>query len=82
MSLFYDALNLDATIALYKVLLKRLDAEQKSSKVVEFKVKPKQILRFAEMHFKRLEKKGLGTWNGRSVKNFLTLSVYLQIIRG
>jgi hypothetical protein len=65
MSLFYPHLDMDATIKLYEVLLKRTVDEQKSSKAVDFKIKPKEILRFAKSHFRRLERHGLGTWNGR-----------------
>jgi hypothetical protein len=65
MSLFYPHLGLDATLQLYKILLDRTIAEQKASGKVDFRVKPKEILSFAKSHFKRLEKEGLATWNGR-----------------
>ena len=65
MSLFYPRLDSDATIKLYEVLLRRAKDEQKNSKAVEFKIKSKEILRFAKSHFRRLERHGLGTWNGR-----------------
>jgi hypothetical protein len=65
MSLFYPHLGLDATLQLYQILLDRTLAEQKQSKTVDFKVKPKEILRFAKWHYRHLEKDGLATWNGR-----------------
>jgi len=65
MSLFYSHLSLDATTKLYEVFIKRTIDEQKNSEMVEFKIKRKEILKFAKSHFKRLEKSGLSTWNGR-----------------
>jgi hypothetical protein len=65
MSLFYPHLSLDATTKLYEVFIKRTVDEQKNSEMVEFKIKRKEILKFAKSHFKRLEKTGLSTWNGR-----------------
>jgi hypothetical protein len=65
MSLFYPHLGLDATLQLYQILLDRTLAEQKASKNMDFKVKSKEIKSFAKSHFKRLEKEGLATWNGR-----------------
>lgn len=74
MSLFYPPLSLDATTRLYEVFLKRTAAEQKNSQTVEFKIKPKEIMKFAKSHFKRLEKNDLSTWNGRQVP-FLPLTL-------
>jgi hypothetical protein len=65
MSLFYPHLSLDATTKLYEVFIKRTTNELKNSEIVEFKIKKNQILKFAKSHFKRLEKTGLSTWNGR-----------------
>lgn len=65
MSLFYPHLGLDATLQLYQILLDRALAEQKQSKTVDFKVKQKEILRFAKWHYRHREKEGLATWNGR-----------------
>lgn len=65
MSLFYPHLGLDATLQLYQILIDRTIAEQKQSKTVDFKVKPKEVLSFAKAHFRRLEKERLATWNGR-----------------
>ena len=65
MSLFYPHLGIDATLQLCQILLDRTLAEQKQSKTVDFKVKPKEILRFAKSHFRGLEKESLATWNGR-----------------
>jgi len=65
MSLFYPHLSLDATTKLYDVFIKRTTNEQKNSEMMEFKIKENQIMKFAKSHFKRLEKAGLSTWNGR-----------------
>jgi hypothetical protein len=65
MSLFYPHLSIDATTKLYEVFIKRTIDEQKNEQIQEFKIKPKEILKFAKSHFKRLEKSGLSTWNGR-----------------
>ena len=65
MSLFYPHLSLDATTKLYDVFIKRTTNEQKNSEMMEFKIKRKEILKLAKSRFKRLEKTGLSTWNGR-----------------
>jgi hypothetical protein len=65
MSLFFPRLGLDATLQLYDILIKRTLAEQEASQSVDFKAKPKEIMKFASTHFRRLEKDGLATWNGR-----------------
>lgn len=65
MSLFYPRLNLEATLQLYKILLERTVEEQKQSKKIDFRVKPKEVLNFAKSHFRELERDGLATWNGR-----------------
>jgi hypothetical protein len=54
-------------MSLYEVFLQRTIAEQKKSEMAEFKIKPNQIRKFAVSHYKRMEKKGLSTWNGRQV---------------
>ncbi|KUJ07778.1 uncharacterized protein LY89DRAFT_660043 [Mollisia scopiformis] len=77
MSLFYPHLSLDATAKLYEVFIKRTVDEQKKSQMVEFKIKQKEILRFAKSHFKRLEKSGLSTWNGRQIRNAFQTAIAL-----
>jgi len=65
MSLLYSALDRKATVALYKVFIKRTIAEQNNSTRAEFTLKEKEIKKFAKAHFKRLEEAGFSTWNGR-----------------
>jgi len=77
MSLFYPHLGLNATLQLCQILLDRTLAEQKASKNVDFKVKSKEIKSFAKSHFKRLEKEGLTTWNGRQIRNAFQTAITL-----
>ena len=67
MSLFYPHLSLQATKKLYEVFIRRTTEEQKNSQVTEFKIKRKEIMKFAKSHYERLEKDGLSTWNGRYI---------------
>jgi predicted DNA repair protein MutK len=71
MSLYYQHLSLEATEKLYEVFIRRTAEEQKNSQITEFKIKRKEIMRFAKSHFKRLEKDGLSTWNGRYTDSLL-----------
>jgi hypothetical protein len=64
MSLLYLPLDESATLKLYEVFIKRAKAEQERSGSF-FKIKEKEILRFAKRHFQQLKKEGFGTWNGR-----------------
>lgn len=64
MSLLYLPLDESATLKLYEEFIKRAKAEQERSGSF-FKIKEKEILRFAKRHFRQLKKEGLGTWNGR-----------------
>ncbi|CZS94021.1 uncharacterized protein RAG0_04060 [Rhynchosporium agropyri] len=77
MSLYFPHLGLEATLKLYQILLDRTIAEQKISKKVDFKVKSKEIQKFARSHFKRLEKAGLATWNGRQIRNAFQTAITL-----
>ena len=65
MSLFFPRLDIEATVNIYKLLLQRTADQQKKSKKVEFNIKRKEITKFARIHYKHLERQGLGTWNGR-----------------
>lgn len=67
LSLYYPRINLDTTVKLYEVFLKRARDEQKRIGVAQFKIKEKGILKFAASHYKRLQREGYNTWNGRSV---------------
>jgi len=65
MSLFYPRLDLEPTLKLYQLLIGRTLAEQKKSQTADFKVKSKEIMKFAKSNFKQLSREGLATWNGR-----------------
>ncbi|KAN0108850.1 hypothetical protein V8E51_008592 [Hyaloscypha variabilis] len=77
MSLYYQHLSLEATEKLYEVFIRRTAEEQKNSQITEFKIKRKEIMRFAKSHFKRLEKDGLSTWNGRQIRNAFQTAIAL-----
>lgn len=64
-SLFYPRFDLEATLRLYATYIKRTRAEQERLQSTRFKIKEKEILKWAKRHFRRAEKEGLGTWNGR-----------------
>lgn len=67
LSVYYPRINLDTTVRLYEVFLKRARDEQERIGVTQFKIKQKEILKFASRHYRRLQKEGYNTWNGRSV---------------
>jgi hypothetical protein len=67
MFLFYPKLSLDVTYRLYEKFIKRAEDEQNRTGSYFFKIKKKEILKFAKNHFRRLEKRGWETWNGRYV---------------
>ena len=76
LSLYYPPIDLDVTVKLYGVFLKRARDEQKRTGVTQFKIKEKEILKFAKNHFKCLMKDGYNTWNGRSVPLLTLFSCY------
>lgn len=67
LSLYYSRIDLEMTVKLYEVFLKRARDEQKRMGVAQFKIKEKDILNFGARHYRRLEREGYNTWNGRSV---------------
>jgi hypothetical protein len=77
MSLFYPRIDLEATLQLYEVFIRRTKEEQERSGSFLFKINQKQLLRFAERHFRKLEKRGLGTWNGRQIRNAFQTAIAL-----
>lgn len=64
MSLFYPKLNLDVTTQLYEKFIKRAKAEQNRTGNHAFRVKEREVLKFAKRHYKTSQKKGYNTWNG------------------
>ncbi|KAL1883328.1 hypothetical protein Daus18300_000386 [Diaporthe australafricana] len=77
LSLYYPRIDLDTTVKLYEVFLKRARDEQKRIGVTRFKIKQKEILKFAARHFRRLEKEGYNTWNGRQIRNACQTAIAL-----
>ncbi|KAI1291413.1 hypothetical protein F5Y03DRAFT_33318 [Xylaria venustula] len=76
-SLFYPKFDLEATIRLYTTYIKRTRAEQERLESATFKIKDKEILKFAKRHFRQGEKEGLGTWNGRQIRNAFQAAIAL-----
>lgn len=70
LSLYYPRIDLETTVKLYGGFLQRAREEQKRIGVTQFKIKEKEILKFASRHYRRLQKENLNTWNGRSVLLF------------
>ncbi|KAI8944575.1 hypothetical protein F4801DRAFT_594846 [Xylaria longipes] len=76
-SLFYPKFDLEATLRLYSTYIKRARAEQERLQSTTFKIKEKEILKFAKRHFRQAEKEGLGTWNGRQIRNAFQAAIAL-----
>ncbi|KAI1734072.1 hypothetical protein F4680DRAFT_365008 [Xylaria scruposa] len=76
-SLFYPKFDLEATLKLYSTFIKRTRSEQERLKSANFKIKEKEILKFARRHFRQAEKEGLGTWNGRQIRNAFQAAIAL-----
>ncbi|KAI1274636.1 hypothetical protein F5Y07DRAFT_401118 [Xylaria sp. FL0933] len=76
-SLFYPRFDLEATIRLYSTYIKRIRAEQERLQSATFRIKEKEILKFAKRHFRQGEKEGLGTWNGRQIRNAFQAAIAL-----
>ncbi|KAG8162771.1 hypothetical protein KVR01_007249 [Diaporthe batatas] len=77
LSLYYPPIDLETTLKLYQVFLKRARDEQERVGVTQFKIKEKGILKFASSHYKRLRKDGLNTWNGRQIRNACQTAIAL-----
>jgi hypothetical protein len=68
LSVYYPRLDLDTTIKLYSAFLRRAKEEQaKAEGPPTFKIREKEILKFAERHYRQTKKEGNSTWNGRYV---------------
>ncbi|KAI0103757.1 hypothetical protein GGR51DRAFT_561689 [Nemania sp. FL0031] len=76
-SLFYPKFDLEATLKLYSTYIKRTRDEQNRLQATTFKIKEKEILKFAKRHFREGEKEGLGTWNGRQIRNAFQAAIAL-----
>ncbi|KAI0548228.1 hypothetical protein F4679DRAFT_551690 [Xylaria curta] len=76
-SLFYPKFDLEATLKLYSTFIQRTRSEQDRLQSFTFKIKEKEILKFARRHFRQAEKEGLGTWNGRQIRNAFQAAIAL-----
>lgn len=65
MSLCYLKLDLNVTLRLYEKFIKRAKSRQDETGSHFFKIKEKEILKFARRHYRGLEKQYDDTWNGR-----------------
>ncbi|KAI0874099.1 hypothetical protein GGS24DRAFT_501119 [Hypoxylon argillaceum] len=77
MSLFYPKFDLEATLKLYSTYIERTREQQDQLESNTFKIKDKEILKFARRHFRQNEKEGLGTWNGRQIRNAFQAAIAL-----
>ncbi|KAJ0122199.1 hypothetical protein J7T55_002711 [Diaporthe amygdali] len=77
LSLYYPRIDLETTVKLYGVFLQRARDEQTRIGVTHFKIKEKAILRFAARHYRRLQKEGYNTWNGRQIRNACQTAIAL-----
>lgn len=72
-SLYYPGLQKDATVQIWKMHLGRTQ-EIKGEK---FKIRTKEILKFAKEHYMELKKSGSGSWNGRQIRNAFQTAIAL-----
>ncbi|KAI4595224.1 hypothetical protein KJ359_007200 [Pestalotiopsis sp. 9143b] len=77
LSLFYPRLRKDETIKLYKVFIQRAKDEQARLGSNTFKIDKKQIVDFAKKHYREMDREGLGTWNGRQIRNAFQAAIAL-----
>ena len=69
--LYFGRLTLKSTLDIWQVNLDRVTKRNKID------VDQKQVLKFAKRHFKRLEKEGQQTWNGRQIRNAFQTAIAL-----
>ncbi|KAH6842428.1 hypothetical protein B0I37DRAFT_197161 [Chaetomium sp. MPI-CAGE-AT-0009] len=72
-SLYYPGLQKEATMQIWKMHLARTQ-ELKGDK---FKIRKKEILKFAKNHYMELKKAQLGSWNGRQIRNAFQTAIAL-----
>ncbi|CAN9363871.1 unnamed protein product [Alternaria alternata] len=72
-SLYYPGLQKDATIQIWRMHL----ARTQEIKGDQFKIKSKEILKFAKEHYMELKKAGSGSWNGRQIRNAFQTAIAL-----
>lgn len=76
LSLYYPALDKDATLTIWKMHLKNAkDRFRDKGRVLE--VDRKQILRFAKEQFKKMKKDTGSNWNGRQIRNAFQTAIAL-----
>ncbi|KAI1270112.1 hypothetical protein F5Y18DRAFT_367142 [Xylariaceae sp. FL1019] len=81
-SLYYPKLDYAATRQLYKTYIQRTRMEQERANSATFDIRDKEILRFAKIHFRELEKEGFDTWNGRQIRNAFQAAIALVDFKG
>lgn len=74
MALLYERLDAEVSCKLYEKFIQRARDEQERTDCHLFKIKEKEILRFARRHYRHLEKRGCETWNGRYAKLYTPAS--------
>ncbi|OIW31234.1 hypothetical protein CONLIGDRAFT_679961 [Coniochaeta ligniaria NRRL 30616] len=72
-SLYYPGLQKEATMQIWKMHLGRTQ-KLKGSK---FKIRTKEILKFAKNHYMELKKAQSGSWNGRQIRNAFQTAIAL-----
>ncbi|KAH6677899.1 hypothetical protein F5X68DRAFT_245697 [Plectosphaerella plurivora] len=77
MTLFYQKLDLQVTLKLYEMFIERAKKEQVQRESYRFRIKEKEIMKFAKKHFVQLERDGLDTWNGRQIRNAFQTAIAL-----
>lgn len=61
--MYYPGLQKEATIRIWKMHL----ARAQDIKGENFRIRSKEILKFAKEHYMELKRAGAGSWNGRCV---------------
>ncbi|KAG8526824.1 uncharacterized protein KY384_008253 [Bacidia gigantensis] len=72
-SLYYPGLQKEATLQIWKMHLVRTQR----SKNEHFKIRTKEILKFAKTHYIELKKANAGSWNGRQIRNAVQTAIAL-----
>lgn len=72
-SLYYPGLQKEATVQVWKMHLSRTQAIKGDN----FKIKTKEILKFAKEHYMELKRAKSGSWNGRQIRNAFQTAIAL-----
>jgi SpoVK/Ycf46/Vps4 family AAA+-type ATPase len=80
LSLFYPALDLEVTLKIYEKFIARTKYSLEKNGSHRFKIKDKEILKFARRQFRDQHKHKRDTWNGRYVRNSYVLDFNLSCL--